>query len=527
MISPAMSSLATNPEAQIVTKHVGWVGGVNMRDAITTLAPDEARIMENGNLDEKGAFGKRLGCLSKGTVGATGERVLSMHTFYRVDLAPQILIYTSGGKIYFTADPTADPIVWTPIATGLSTTSPYSFETFNHKTYMSNGVDAYASWDGTTYTTYPAAPKGRYLRLWKDTMWVSGVTGLEDRVYSSDAGNAEVFGIASWVDIAHGDGDAVRALGTDGVYLIVMKRNRVFNIYDPGLFANRVVDFEKGCESHFSVVQFEGSIYYLSRRGICQYLGDSPSLIISGKVDPLFDPRVLNLNALDASWAYTVQNRVGWSLPEVGESAPTVQLEYYPRLAGVTPYGNRGVGPFLFHRAPVTTATRWRYQGNDFLYAGKLNANKVLQVGANVGTDDGEGFTATLESGAMDFGAPTRTKYIRRMLYVGRGNVVAQILRNASTDAYRSTELNMGSIADEWSLFDSWNEGSWGPDSLYKEGKWHPDAYGRYFQFRFLDTSTEVGRRLLDVGSRKLEVGAGEWAIYAIVIDLYVLGVRY
>src|SRR5207344_1111650 len=112
-----------------------------------------------------------------------------------------------------------------------------------------------------------------------------------------------------------GDGDMMTALGSDGTYLIVFKRNRAMTIYDPTTLYNRIVDPEKGCESHFSVVNFESNIYYLSRRGICRYLGDSPSQIISGKLDPLFDPSILNIGALNRVTSYSIHNRVGWALP--------------------------------------------------------------------------------------------------------------------------------------------------------------------------------------------------------------------
>jgi hypothetical protein len=152
----------------------GWAGGVNARDSIATIGPDEARRLENMVLDEKGGANKRLGTQSNGTFGVGADRAISLYTFYRANQVPQVLMHTTGGKLYYTNDPTANPVVWTQIATGLSGTQPFSFETFNSKCYFTNGVDSYASWDGATYTTFGSAPKGRYIRLWKDTMFVGG-----------------------------------------------------------------------------------------------------------------------------------------------------------------------------------------------------------------------------------------------------------------------------------------------------------------------------------------------------------------
>ena len=43
-----------------------FAGGVNVRDAINSLAPDELRRGENLVLDERGSGAKRLGCTSQG-----------------------------------------------------------------------------------------------------------------------------------------------------------------------------------------------------------------------------------------------------------------------------------------------------------------------------------------------------------------------------------------------------------------------------------------------------------------------------
>lgn len=516
----------TSELAPVEARTLGFEGGVNLRDTVAQLAGNELRKGENGVLDEKGGFSKRLGCVSNGTFGVGADRILSMYTYYRGTSAPQVLIHTSGGKVYTTVDPTLGTVVWTQLVTGLSTTAPMSFETFNGKVYMSNGVDTYASWDGTTYTTYPSAPKGKYLRLWKDTMWMSGIPTLVDRVYSSAAGDAETWPVANWVDIAKGDGDQVTGLGSDGLVLAVFKRVRGMTIYDPTTFANRVVDFEKGCESHFSILQFEGDIYYVSRRGIAKFDQSGPGRIISGKIDPLFDPAVINLSALASSYAYSYGNVIGWALPEIGSTVPTIQVEYYPRLGPISQFGTVGIGPFMFQRIPASTFTRYRSGTVEYLFGGHATSNKFLQIFAPVGTDDGATFTAIMETGAYDFGTPTRTKYIRRARVLGRGAVTLQLIRNFQTAAYKTNALSMLGVTDLWTMADLWGVGTWGPSSVIREALVNPDAYGRFFQLRFTDSSVNVAAKLIEVGSHEFSITAGEWAVYMVTLEGSVLGVR-
>jgi hypothetical protein len=511
---------------EVQAKQAGFKGGVNVRDAINALKPDQMVVGENVLLDEGGGAAKRPGCTSLGTFSATGtDRIISAYTYYRAGTTPQVLIHTNAGKLYYTTDVFANPVVWTLILSGLSTTAPFSFETFNAKCYMSNGVDDYASWDGATRTAFASAPKGKFLRLWKDAMWVSGITGFPDRAYSSNAGDAETFGVAAWVDLSKGDGDTTSALGSDGLFLIVGKLRKTQIIYDPVTFANRVVDFEKGIESHFSMVQHEGTIYFLSRRGVCKYLGDAPSDVISDLMDPIFSPQVVNLNALDKVFAYVYENRVGWALPEAGSAVPSLQLEYYPRLAGVTPFGNRGTGPFVFHRIPAGVFVRVRYGAQEKLFGDKVGANKFLWLFSDSGTDDGATFQGIAETSAFDLGSPIFTKYIRRVRLLGRGKFIMQLKRNFQTGVYKTYPVDLTASGDLWGGGDVWG-GTWGPDSIIKELAIDTDVFGRFFQLRFIDAETLAGSKVVHVGSQDYSLPAGEWAIYGAILEGSQLGVR-
>lgn len=502
--------------------------GTNMQDAPNLLQPTEARRMENGELDERGGFTKRLGCMNMGTIGVAADRIISIYTFYRGSNPPQFLAHTTAGKIYQTLDPTANPIVWTQIGTGYSTTQPISWETFNSKVYFCDGVSFYSSWDGTTLVTYASPPRGKYLRLWKDTMWVSGVSGLDDRVFASAAGDAETYPVANWVDIKHGDGDSVKALATDGVYLIVGKRNTGTIIYDPALFSNRVFDYEKGIESHFSVIQHESNIFYLTRRGIAEWQGDSPANIISYKIDPLFDPHILNYQALDKTWAYSYGNKVGWAIAETGSASPTMQINYYPRLAELSPLGVRGLGPWSFDRMPITCASLWRSGNILRLFGGAAAANKCYWMFADaVGQDDGVSYQALLEGPVYDFGERLNTKYLRRLRILGRGRFNMQLKRNFESATYKTFPIDLTSSADTWNPAKTWGTGTWGPDSNVKETTVDPDAYGRAFQLVFADAPESTpGTTTVPVGSRDYALSSGEWSILGCTLDGFLLGVR-
>jgi len=437
------------------------------------------------------------------------------------------LLHTTEGILYYTDDPSANPVVWTQIVTGVSSTSPFSYETFKGNVYLGNGVDMYARWNGTTYTVFPTAPRAKYLRLWKDTMWLAGAPSLPDRVYSSANGDAEDFSSAAFVDIGLGDGDSIHALTTDGQFLIVGKRDSTFTIYDPITFANRVVDFEKGFESHFAVAQYEGGIFFLSRRGICQYLGDSPSRVISTRLDPLFVPELIALDKLQQATAYVYQDRIGFAFPEVGQLQNSVVVEYYPRIAMPSSFGVMGIAPFVFHRMPTQVFTTWRWQSKEQLFASHNTANKWLHVFAPVGDDDGTAYTAVINTPFFDMGTQFETKYLRalRFLCAGRFNVL--IFRNYDGPIYRSLVVDATIRRDYWDVSaDLWGVGTWDFESLVQDLRKEVDAYGRCFSFQFRDAETGTTPRTVWVGATSKEVPDGEWALYGMFVEGVTLGQR-
>jgi hypothetical protein len=512
---------------ELLAQTKGFGGGVNIRDAQNLIGPDELRRAENVVLDAKGGLSKRLGCANAGAVGASGDRILSSYTFYRGTAVPQVLIHTTAGNMYYTSDPTANPAVWTLITGGLSTTTPAAFETYNNMVFFAEGT-VYASWSGSTYTTYPSAPKGIYLRVWKDAMWVSGVAGLPDRVYSSTPGDATTFPGSNWVDILHGDGDFVACLATDGLFLIVGKKKRIQVIYDPALLQNRTADYEKGMESHFGVIHMEDKLYFLSRLGICWWQGDASARLISYKIDSLFKQELINLGALGNVYGYQIADRCGWALPEAGQTYPTLTIEYYPRYGPIYQIsGSVGPGPWVMHRFPATAFATFRSGQVEYLYAGATGANKLYRIFAPVGTDDGNTYTTTVETGFYDLGDAVNYKYLRRIKVIGRGRFYFQLKRNFNTAVYRTYLVDMTTATDVWGK-DNWNSpgDTWGPDSYIKEKILNPDAYGRSFALIITDGETTVGTAPVPVGSHDVALTAGEWQFLEAVLDGQQLGLR-
>lgn len=504
--------MALKSREERLTTQVTFAAGLNLRDGGDELQPHEASAILNMQFSERGAAIARLGCTALSSVGSASHRVLSMHLFERGSNPPQMIINLSDGSLRYSTD----LINWTNIATGLSTTAPFSYENFNGAVYMTNGVDDYRKWNGTTQTTFGAIPKGKYLRLWQDTMYMAGVSGELTKLYQSAPGDAESY--PDFVQLAKDDGDEITGLTTDGLFLIAAKRHKVWVVYDASILANRLIDHEKGCESHFSMINHENNVYWLSRKGIVRWLAQSPGEIVSGRLDPLFAPGLINFDKLDMTYAYRLGHTVGWTIPGASAAAPNFQLEYYPNLPEK---------PMTLHRMPARAFATWRDGITETLVAGSNGANKVLQAFSG-DQDDGAGFVSFIEKGWVDFDWPNHTKYLRRARILGRGSFSVHT-KTDYDDAIKATKsIVLPSTVDLWDSSDVWDDTQqWGAGgATLKWADYHPDVYGRFFGFRFEGTITGNSFRKIDVAGQPTIQVVGQWGVHELILHAIQMGDR-
>jgi hypothetical protein len=236
----------------------------------------------------------------------------------------------------------------------------------------------------------------------------------------------------------------------------------------------------------------------------------------------LFTQDLINLNALTSVYAYTIEDRVGWAVPEAGSTYPTMQVEFAPLLAAV----GGGNGPFYFHRMPARAFCTYRAGATERLFAGSNSANKMYQAFAAVGQDDGVTFSGLLETKTFDFNAVPQTKYLRRIGVLGRGKFNILIKKNYEAPVVATDTVDLTTSADLWSMADFWGTGTWGPGSIIKGKAVNYDLYGRNYALQFTDSETSIGTVPTPVGSIDRVVTAGEWAIYGAELEGQMLGVR-
>ena len=119
-------------------------GGLNLRDDITSLKPNEARVLYNW-FPGSGECRMRDGFAAHGTGVGSGE-VKTLASFNGLTVAR--LVAGSGTKLYNVTSAGAG----TEIGTGFSE-ARWQTECYNNHIFLVNGTDAPQDWDGTTLTS--------------------------------------------------------------------------------------------------------------------------------------------------------------------------------------------------------------------------------------------------------------------------------------------------------------------------------------------------------------------------------------
>jgi hypothetical protein len=502
----------------------GFGGGVWL---FNSPAADQAFNIENMILEPDGKAYKRQGNNYQTRIPPLGAQILSLFPWYRTGSPPQLLAHGNDGKLYYTTD----LVNWTESGAGavLSTTNPacftiaYSSALSAPAVYIADGVNKLKRWSGTALVDVTAAPTGlRYLCWWKDTLFALSVPTNLDRTYYSAATDADTWPALNWIDIGKGDGDYGTALFTAGQELVVSKHQRTFVVFSPTTLENRVADYEKGCETQFSVVKFDTEIYYITRFGVARYISGAPAEIVSNNIQPLFTPVFLNMARMDQCHGYRVHHRVGWSLVRSGQTVPDFQIEYYPQ------YPRK---PWTFHRMPAQCWVTWR-DADERLFFGKVGAPSLMEAfSLGIAKDDGVDFRGTVETTWDNLGDPVNRKYLRALRIWGEGHVHIQVRKDRRDPVGQmlSAKLNPPNplwnegVGDKWSLDDVWGSlGSVGTDIVY------PDIYGREFSILMYDlndepVAVEIPNATRRVGDLTYGYPHG-WSVHQLVIEAVQMG---
>lgn len=256
--------------------------GLITKGAVSENRSPETSCTESVNFDFDTIGGATL---RKGTTllgQSLGSAILGMHYFVDTVNAGTNTraIIVSGTAAYYLNSNT-----WTSIRTGLTAGSKARFSTYLNFTFMVNGTEATAVWDGVVVDGFvttgnaASAPKGTLIENFRGRMWIAGNASYPDRLYYSSVPTPVTTPVITWntdpttgqwIDISPSDGDQITGIQRYKTTMIVFKTNRIYRVFDIGQ-TDADPQYNVGTSSNESIVETKAGVYFHHASGFYQY----------------------------------------------------------------------------------------------------------------------------------------------------------------------------------------------------------------------------------------------------------------
>ena len=268
------------------------VGGLNVREAISDIADNEAASASNINYSSAGAMARRGAWKKLFSNSPTSNPILgACQAIFVSASAPYGLRYcfiiTDGADVWYTVNPSVSPAVWqvlTPASPAvLDATAPYRFVMMDGKVVMYNGVSRFY-WDGTPagsgglFVAFPAAdsthiacPPSKFGIVWQNYLFWIGTPEYPNRVIFSDLGDPTLYPTANFIDVPSPyDGEPLMGAGLLYGNMMLFKRfsRYVLQGSPPDNLILSQLNGAVGCADPNSVVAVDNLIYFVSDKGL-------------------------------------------------------------------------------------------------------------------------------------------------------------------------------------------------------------------------------------------------------------------
>lgn len=312
---------------------------------------------------------------------------------------------------------------------------------------LGNGYDNTQIFDGSTMwdlklkgkNSTPAsdnkAPKGKFMELHYERVWIAGDVNAPDRLYFSTA-NSAGFDPNDWtipltegdvnqhggiIDCPTWDGGKIIGLKTIFDDLVIFKDHTIFKITgtDPSNYNKSQIFTSEGAIADKSIIAVNNKAYFLSKDGIHAYDGVNVATISSNLRD-IFDN--LNPSYITNAVATYYNNRYIIAVPEGSSIVNNLIIEY--NIINKTWMVIRG-----------TAAATFCLFNDVLLLAGGDNCLYQYDSGHD---NNGADIVSYWETGMTDLGHPESKKSIQYLYVTGSGS--GQVKLTISTETTSDTK---------------------------------------------------------------------------------------
>ena len=239
------------------------------------IGDNQFSVCKNMFYNQRGQLQTRYGIKYFWNAVGSSKPVSSYFFFQRDDTGATTALCASGTNMYKYDEWTSN---WSSIKSWLT-----EFETATGKTtwrtrrdyavykniiYLTNGVNSYASYDGTTYTQYATQPKYRYINMNTDRLFGAWDDTNPNTLYYTDAAPLNGNIIDTNAVVVGGDElGRINWLNELGNIILTAKSNKIYSI-DVANERAEPIDSQTWGYSDRSIANVWNSLVYLTERGI-------------------------------------------------------------------------------------------------------------------------------------------------------------------------------------------------------------------------------------------------------------------
>lgn len=256
-----------------------------------------------------------------------------------------------------------------------------------------------------SYMWFTLAP--RNLEIYQNQLFMSGFSQSPSVVYFSDPGEPEGIEPTYNFEVRTNDGDRVTGTKSYQNQLIVFKERSVHSLTGDNIdnFILREITDQYGCISGRAVAVWENYLWFLDKKGICEYNGANTK-IVSNKVEPFFTNMNISAARDNAVMIHNKhRNEVWCGIPTNGSTVNNTTIVYdylsnaWTKFEGFNP-SSMAVGIADFSQP---SAVYGSYSGG------------VFNFGSSYFGDNGIGMTALAKSRFMADEGESTQKQFRRL----------------------------------------------------------------------------------------------------------------
>lgn len=129
----------------------------------------------------------------------------------------------------------------------------------------------------------------KYLEQYKNMLFLAGFSATPSTIWHSELGDVEQIEPENFIEIRTDNGDVITCLKNFQNTLIVFKKSSIHELSgeSPETLSLRDVTLEYGCVNNEAAVTFENKLWFVDKRGICEYNGPN-TFIVSAAVERTF-----------------------------------------------------------------------------------------------------------------------------------------------------------------------------------------------------------------------------------------------